>query len=95
MLSEIVVKGQVPKTKLIGNSMITTIQGTVLGQSGTAKEMLAKVPGMTLKGEDLEVLGKGTHEAVATVCTSLSATPSMPRRASIREQVRVKPSSSA
>lgn len=60
MLSEIVVKGQMPKTKLTGNSMITTIQGTVLGHSGTAKEMLAKVPGMTLKGEDLEVLGKGT-----------------------------------
>ncbi|SEA05171.1 CarboxypepD_reg-like domain-containing protein [Xylanibacter ruminicola] len=60
MLNEIVVKGQMPKTKLTGNSMITTIQGTVLGQSGTAKEMLAKVPGMTLKGEDLEVLGKGT-----------------------------------
>ena len=60
MLNEIVVKGQMPKTKLTGNSMITTIQGTVLGQSGTAKEMLSKVPGMTLKGEDLEVLGKGT-----------------------------------
>ena len=60
MLNEIVVKGQMPKTKLTGNSMITTIQGTILGKSGTAKEMLAKVPGMTLKGEDLEVLGKGT-----------------------------------
>ena len=60
MLGEIVVKGQMPKTKLTGNSMITTIQGTILCQSGTAKEMLAKVPGMTLKGEDLEVLGKGT-----------------------------------
>jgi len=59
MLNEIVVKGQMPKTKLTGNSMITTIQGTVLGKSGTAKEMLTKVPGMTLKGEDLEVLGKG------------------------------------
>ncbi len=60
MLSEIVVKGQMPKTKLTGNSMVTTIQGTILGQSGTAKEMLAKVPGMTVKGEELEVLGKGT-----------------------------------
>ena len=60
VLNEIVVKGQMPKTKLTGNSMITTIQGTILGKSGTAKEMLAKVPGMTLKGEDLEVLGKGT-----------------------------------
>ena len=60
MLSEIIVKGQMPKTKLTGNSMVTTIQGTILSQSGTAKEMLAKVPGMTAKGDELEVLGKGT-----------------------------------
>ena len=60
ILQEITVKGQMPKTKLTGNSMITTIQGTVLGTSGTAKEMLAKVPGMTAKGDELEVLGKGT-----------------------------------
>ena len=60
LLSEIIVKGQMPKTKLTGNSMVTTVQGTILGQSGTAQEMLAKVPGMTAKGEELEVLGKGT-----------------------------------
>ena len=36
MLSEIIVKGQMPKTKLTGNSMVTTIQGTILSQSGTA-----------------------------------------------------------
>ena len=29
MLSEIIVKGQMPKTKITGNSMVTTIQGTV------------------------------------------------------------------
>ena len=60
MLSEIIVKGQMPKTKLTGSSMVTTIHGTILSQSGTAKEMLAKVPGMTAKGDELEVLGKGT-----------------------------------
>lgn len=60
ILDEVTVKGQLPKTKLTGNSMVTTVEGTVLGKSGTAKEMLAKVPGMTQKGEDLEVLGKGT-----------------------------------
>ncbi len=60
MLNEIVAKGQMPKSKLKGNSMITSIQGTILGKSGTDKEMLSKVPGMTLKGEDLEVLSKGT-----------------------------------
>lgn len=58
-LSEVVVKAQRPKTKLTGNSMVTSIQGTVLEKSGTLKEMLGKVPGMTQKGEDLEVLGKG------------------------------------
>lgn len=59
MLDEVTVKAQLPKTKLTGNSMVTAIQGSVLEKSGTAKEMLAKVPGMTQKGDDLEVLGKG------------------------------------
>lgn len=59
MLEEVTVKAQLPKTKLTGNSMVTAIQGSVLEKSGTAKEMLAKVPGMTQKGDDLEVLGKG------------------------------------
>ena len=60
MLKEVTVSGQLPKTKLTGNSMITKVEGTVLEKSGSLKEMLAKVPGMTQKGDDLEVLGKGT-----------------------------------
>lgn len=60
LLNEVTVKAQLPKTKLTGNAMITSIQGSVLEKSGTAKEMLAKVPGMTLKDDELEVLGKGT-----------------------------------
>ena len=59
-LGEVVVKSRLPRTKLKGNSMVTRIKGSVLAQSGTAQEMLAKVPGMTAKGEELEVLGKGT-----------------------------------
>ncbi len=59
LLHEVTVKGQLPKTKLTGNSMVTSITGSVLEKSGTLKEMLAKVPGMTQKGDDLEVLGKG------------------------------------
>ena len=59
MLGEAVVKGIMPKTKLTGNSMITTIQGTVLDNAGTAHEMLSKVPGMTQRNDDLEVIGKG------------------------------------
>ena len=41
VLGEAVVKGFMPKTRLTGNSMITTIQGTVLGNAGTAHEMLS------------------------------------------------------
>ena len=59
MLGEAVVKGFMPKTKLTGNSMITTIQGTVLGNAGAAHEMLSKVPGMTQRDDKLEVIGKG------------------------------------
>ena len=59
MLGEVTVKGQHPKTKLTGNSMVTEIEGTVLGQSGSASEMLSKVPGMAQRGDDLEVLGRG------------------------------------
>lgn len=59
-LCEVVVKGSLPHTRLRGNSMITTIQGTALSKSGTAKEMLGKVPGMTQSGDEPQVLGKGT-----------------------------------
>ena len=59
LLGEVVVKSQLPQTRLTGNSMITTIQGSVLEDSGTAQEMLTKVPGMTGSEDGLEVLGKG------------------------------------
>ena len=58
-LDEAVVRAVMPKTKLTGNSMITTIQGTVLSNSGTAHEILSKVPGMTQRDDELEVIGKG------------------------------------
>ena len=60
LLGEVVVKSQLPQTRLTGNSMITTIQGSVLEDSGTAQEMLTKVPGMTGSEDGLEVLGKGS-----------------------------------
>ena len=59
ILDKAVVRAVMPKTKLTGNSMITKIQGTVLGNSGTAHEILSKVPGMTQRDDELEVIGKG------------------------------------
>ena len=59
-LREIVIKGNLPHTRLKGNSMITRIEGTALSSSGSAGEMLVKVPGMTGSEDNPQVLGKGT-----------------------------------
>lgn len=59
VLNEVVVKSIAPKTKLRGDAIVTRIQGSALAQSGSAYEMLGKVPGMMMQGESLEVIGKG------------------------------------
>ena len=58
-LQEIVVKGQLPYTRLKGDAMVTRITGSVLEKAGTAQDVLRKVPGIIKKGEDLEVIGRG------------------------------------
>lgn len=60
MLEGAVSTGMMIKTRVTSNSMVTEIQGTVLGSSGSVLEMLGKVPGMVSKGDELEVLGKGS-----------------------------------
>ena len=60
MLEGAVSTGMMVKTRFTATSMVTEIQGTVLGSSGSVLEMLGKVPGMISKGDELEVLGKGT-----------------------------------
>jgi len=59
-LREVVIKGDLPNTRLKGNAMVTRIEGTPLGSSGMADEMLMKVPGMTGGDNGPEVIGKGT-----------------------------------
>lgn len=59
-LREIVIKGNLPNTRLKGNAMITRIEGTALAETGLANEMLVKIPGMTGSEDSPEVLGKGT-----------------------------------
>lgn len=59
MLEGAVSTGMMIKTRVSAGSMVTDIQGTVLGSSGSVLEMLGKVPGMMSKGDELEVLGKG------------------------------------
>lgn len=59
-LEEVIIKGDLPNTRIKGNALITTVEGTPLSTSGTLGEMLAKVPGLVSDGNGLQVLGKGT-----------------------------------
>jgi len=59
MLEAAEVSAVMPKTKLTGEGLQTNVRGSVLENVGTAKDVLAKTPGM-IKGQNgLEVIGKG------------------------------------
>ena len=59
MLEGATVTAVMPKTRLTGEGLLTSVRGSVLENAGTAKDVLAKTPGM-IKGQNgLEVIGKG------------------------------------
>ena len=59
MLEAAAVQAVMPKTKLTGEGIATSVRGSVLENAGTANDVLKKVPGL-IKGQNgLEVIGKG------------------------------------
>ena len=60
LLGEVVVKAQLPKTKLTGEGLQTNVKGSVLENAGTADDVLAKTPGLIKGPNGLEVMGKGS-----------------------------------
>ena len=59
LLEGATISAVMPKTKLTGEGLLTSVRGSVLENAGTAKDVLAKTPGM-IKGQNgLEVIGKG------------------------------------
>lgn len=60
MLGEVVVKGNLPKTRLKGDALVTNIQNSVLSIAGSANDVLAKIPGIQGKDGNFTVFGKGT-----------------------------------
>lgn len=60
MLGEVVVKGSRPMAKLKGDGVQVPVSGTYLANTGTAIEVLGKMPFVTKSGSGIEVLGKGT-----------------------------------
>ena len=63
-LSGVVVKGRLPKTRVKGDAMRTTIAGTILEKAGNASDMLNKVPSLEAEkdGGAVKVLGRGDAE---------------------------------
>ena len=59
LLHDITISTTLPRTRIKAGALVTKVSGSVLGQSGSAYEMLGKVPGMMQRGEALEVIGKG------------------------------------
>ena len=60
MLEGATIQAVMPKTKLTGEGLQTNVRGSVLENVGSAKDVLAKTPGL-IKGQNgLEVIGKGS-----------------------------------
>lgn len=63
MLGEVVVKSQLPKTRVKGEAMRTTIEGTILEKAGTITDALARVPSLEAERDGaVKVLGRGEAE---------------------------------
>lgn len=60
MLNEVVIKASRPTYKMTTEGIATNVENTVLSKAGTAEDVLSKIPGLTKKGEDFEVFGKGS-----------------------------------
>ena len=60
LLEGAVATAVMPKTKLTGEGLQTSVRGSVLENAGTANDVLAKTPGI-IKGQNgLEIVGKGS-----------------------------------
>ena len=74
MLGEVVIKGNLPVTRMKGDAMITGVAGTALEKAGTAEQMLDKIKSGEVK--HLPVIIKadvqGSIEAIEGTITKLS-----------------------
>lgn len=57
MLGEVVVKADLPKTRVKGDAMVTTVSGSILENAGTGNDLLNKIPGVSANEGDIKVFG--------------------------------------
>ena len=60
MLSDLVVKGNLPTTRMTDNALVTTVSNTVLAKAGTGNDVLSKLPLVTGRDGNFSVFGCGT-----------------------------------
>lgn len=61
-LQEIVVTADRPMTKMVGNTLVSAVAGTPLENVGTALDVLAQLPLITVTDGTVDVTGKGAPE---------------------------------
>ena len=62
VLGEVVVKSDLPKTRLKGEGMVTGVSGTILEHAGTIERLLDRIPNVSARNGEIEVFGRGTPE---------------------------------
>lgn len=60
MFDEVVVKANLPTTRLKGNAMVTNVENSVLSKLGTANDVLSHLPLVSESDGSFTVFGKGT-----------------------------------
>ena len=61
-LSEVTVRYSLPKLKMKKEGVEIRVKGTWLANSGTALDLMGKMPFVTRQGSDIEVIGKGSPD---------------------------------
>ncbi|MDO4164973.1 MAG: outer membrane beta-barrel family protein [Bacteroides sp.] len=59
LLEEVVIKANLPTTRIKNDALVTHIQHSILSHAGSAGDVLAKIPGIIKERDSYEVLGKG------------------------------------
>ena len=59
ILGNAVVRAVLPKTEIKGDAFLTKVENSVLAQTGSANDVLRRLPGLMEKDGGLEVIGKG------------------------------------
>ena len=57
-----VVKADLPKMRVKGDAIVTTVQGSILEQAGTGNDLLDKIPGLSAEEGSVNVFGSGQAE---------------------------------